>query len=160
MILTLLADHSQNCSQLKGCSITSLVLWADICSPVLWEGGGQLQAWALACRCCPGTWQWTFSCPTLLRPGGLATNRGFSFVSPFWERIPLWQLAPGTVSLTSTLGDCQSAGEGCRTCSLFCPCKHNVLAPLGLLLPLPETQWGGTGGSCQMYSFWSASHQS
>lgn len=92
MILMLLVDHSQNCSQLKGHLITSLVLWADICSPVLWEGGGQLQGWALACRCCPGTCQRPFSCPTLLRPGGLATRRGFSFGSPLWEGIPLcWQ---------------------------------------------------------------------
>lgn len=103
MILMLLVDHFPNCSQLKGHLINSLVLWADICSPVVWEGEGQLQHWGLACRCCPGTWQWPFSCPTLLRPGG------FSFGSPLWREYScagstVWHLASGAVSLMSSLG--------------------------------------------------------
>lgn len=161
--LMLLVDHFQSCGQLKDHLITSLVLWADVCSPVLWEGKDSCRVglWHTGTALGHGNGH---SCPTLLRPGGLATLRGFRFGSPLWEGIQLcWEqsvlvlelLASSTVS-----GTVRQQGKGAGPAICLSPCEHNVLSSLGPLLPLPETQWGGTGGNCRMYSFSSASHQS
>lgn len=114
VMLMLLIDHFKPWSCFKCHLITYLVLWADISSSVLWEGGRRLQGWALQCRCCPGTWQWPFSCPVLLRPSGLATYRGFGFSSPLWEAIPLcWQHSVA-LCFWSSWPDVQSWGlSGC-----------------------------------------------